>query len=132
MKKNVYDLLERNVVGHEVTKTAAKHIKMHFGNWKKTSESMTIASEVRPSRCTLRDDGLVPCLTAKMGTGGNNVPVLVEEGRKLTVNECLRLMGFNKNFYIEINNHQSYKQIGNSVAVPVISSIASKVIEEIT
>jgi site-specific DNA-cytosine methylase len=41
-------------------------------------------------------------------------------------------MGFNKNFYIEINNHQSYKQIGNSVAVPVISSIASKVIEEIT
>ena len=132
LKKNVYDLLERNVVGHEVTKTAAKHIKMHFDNWTKTSESMTIASEVRPSRCTLRDDGLVPCLTAKMGTGGNNVPVLVEEGRKLTVNECLRLMGFNKNFYIEINNHQSYKQIGNSVAVPVISSIASKVIEEIT
>ena len=93
---------------------------------------MTIASEVRPSRCTMRDDGLVPCLTAKMGTGGNNVPVLVEEGRKLTVNECLQLMGFDKDFQMEENSHQSYKQIGNSVAVPIISSIASKVIEKIT
>ena len=67
-----------------------------------------------------------------MGTGGNNVPVVVELGRKLTVSECLRLMGFGGNFKIRENNHQSYKQIGNSVAVPIVSSIASKVVEKIT
>jgi len=132
LKKSVYDLLEKDVDGHKITKIAAKHIKTHYRNFRKTSEFMTIASEVRPSRCTMRDDGLVPCLTAKMGTGGNNVPVLVEEGRKLTVKECLQLMGFDKDFQMEENSHQSYKQIGNSVAVPIISSIASKVIEEIT
>ena len=80
----------------------------------------------------MRDDGLVPCLTAKMGTGGNNVPVIVEQKRKLTVTECLQLMGFNPDFKMKENNHQSYKQIGNSVAVPVIFSIARKVVEKIT
>ena len=108
LEKSVYDLLEKDVDGHKITKIAAKHIKAHYRNFRKTSESMTIASEVRPSRCTMRDDGLVPCLTAKMGTGGNNVPVLVEEGRKLTVNECLQLMGFDKDFQMEENSHQSY------------------------
>jgi DNA (cytosine-5)-methyltransferase 1 len=132
LTKSVYDLLENDVTGHDVTKIAAKHIKSHYKKFKKTSQSLTIASEVRPSRCSMRDDGLVPCLTAKMGTGGNNVPVIVEQKRKLTVTECLQLMGFNPDFKMKENNHQSYKQIGNSVAVPVIFSIARKVVEKIT
>ena len=132
LTKSVYDLLEKNVNGHEITKIAAKHIKFHYGNFKNSSESMTIANEVRPSRCGMRDDGLVPCLTAKMGTGGNNVPIIVEEGRKLTVKECLRLMGFNQDFQMVENNHQSYKQIGNSVVVPIVASIAKKIIKKIT
>jgi DNA (cytosine-5)-methyltransferase 1 len=132
LTKSVYDLLEKNVIGHEITKIAAKHIKFHYNNFKKSSSSMTIASEVRPSRCSMRDDGLVPCLTAKMGTGGNNVPIVVEQGRKLTVNECLQLMGFNQDFQMKENYHQSYKQIGNSIVVPIVSSIADKVIKKIT
>ncbi|MDA1347165.1 MAG: DNA (cytosine-5-)-methyltransferase [Crenarchaeota archaeon] len=131
-EKTIYDILEKNVKGYEITEIAAKHIKTHYKRYAKTSNNLTIANEVRPSRCAMRDDGLVPCLTAKMGTGGNNVPIVVELGRKLTVNECLKLMGFKEDFHLTENTSQSYKQIGNSVAVPIISAIGKNLLEVIS
>ena len=48
--------------------------------------------------------------------------------RRLTPRECSRLMGFDKSlqseFVIPVSDTQAYKQFGNSVAVPVIESIA--------
>ena len=70
-----------------------------------------LAYEIRPSRCSFRFDGYSPCLTAKMGTGGNNVPVIVQQMRKFTTKECLLIQGFPKTFKIEDNNLNSYKQI---------------------
>ena len=64
-----------------------------------------------------------------MGTGGNNVPVLVNQMRKLTTRECLRIQGFPDWFEIEPNKAQSYKQIGNSVSVPVVKLLAQKIIQ---
>ena len=90
---------------------------------------MIIANEIRPSRCSFKNDGTIPCFTAKMGTGGNNVPVVVEYNRKLTERECLKLMGFPKNYKIRPNFHQSYKQIGNSVVVTIIEELARKMLE---
>ncbi len=77
---------------------------------------------------------LCPTLTANMGTGGNNVPlILTDEGiRKLTPKECFDLQGFPKDFILpELANSHLYKQAGNSVAVPVISRIASRLQETI-
>ncbi|MEQ8351219.1 MAG: DNA (cytosine-5-)-methyltransferase [Leptospiraceae bacterium] len=45
--------------------------------------------------------------------------------RRLTPNECRRLMGFPEDFQIVVSDTQAYKQFGNSVAVPVVSAIAS-------
>ena len=64
-----------------------------------------------------------------MGTGGNNVPVLVTENRKLTTRECLRLQGFPEDYEIKENYSQSYKQIGNSVTVPVIRLLGQEMIK---
>lgn len=64
-----------------------------------------------------------------MGTGGNNVPVLATENRKLTVRECLRLQGFPESYKMKDNYSQSYKQIGNSVTVPVIKLIAKEMVK---
>ena len=88
-----------------------------------------IANEIRASKCNFRSDGISPCLTAKMGTGGNNIPVVVKHGRKLTEKECLRIMGFPESYKIRKNNMQSYKQIGNSVVVPVINEIGKAFVE---
>lgn len=132
LEKYVPDLMERKVVDYEISEKAKLHIKRHYKNFLEKqgiSEFPTLVTEIRPSRCVIRNDGISPCLTAKMGTGGNNIPVIAEECRKLTERECLRLMGFPENFKIKEGVMQSYKQIGNSVPVPVVRRIAEAVIK---
>lgn len=74
-----------------------------------------------------------PTLTANMGTGGHNVPlILTDEGiRKLTPRECFRLQGFPPDFKLpeKMSNSSLYKQAGNSVTVPVIERIANNIIK---
>ena len=75
--------------------------------------------------------GVCPTLTANMGTGGHNVPLIkAKHGiRKLTPRECFNLQGFPIDFKLpEIANGQLYKQAGNSVVVPVIKRIAEQII----
>ena len=52
--------------------------------------------------------------------------------RKLTINECYRIMGFSANFIKHSNVGEQYKQIGNSVAIPVIKAIADSIKEQTT
>lgn len=83
---------------------------------------------------------LCPTLTANMGTGGHNVPLIKDTIgiRKLTPRECARFQGFPDSFIlpgfddmqdITIKNPigQLYKQIGNSVSVPVVARIARSI-----
>ena len=44
-----------------------------------------VAYEIRKSRTSFRFDNCSPCLTTKMGTGGNNVPYLVNHDRFFTI-----------------------------------------------
>lgn len=48
--------------------------------------------------------------------------------RRLTPRECARLMGFKDDFKIPVSDTQAYRQFGNSVVVPVVSSVASELI----
>lgn len=72
-----------------------------------------------------------PTLTANMGTGGHNVPlVLTNNGiRKLTPKECFLLQGYPEDFKLptDMANSHLYKQAGNSVVVPVIERIAKNI-----
>jgi len=71
--------------------------------------------------------GVVPTLTANMGTGGHNVPIILDEKgiRKLTPKECFMFQGYPKTFKLpEITDGKLYKQAGNSVVVPVVQRIA--------
>ena len=92
---------------------------------------LLLSYEIRKSRAAFRFDDISPCLTAKMGTGGNNVPIFVNEMRKFTTRECLRIQGFPEHFQITPNTAQSYKQIGNSVSVPVIKLLAQNIISSL-
>ncbi|MGH2267698.1 DNA cytosine methyltransferase [Campylobacter taeniopygiae] len=51
--------------------------------------------------------------------------------RKLTPREAARLQGFPDNFKITTSDNQSYKQFGNSVAIPVIENIAKLIHKEL-
>lgn len=76
-----------------------------------------------------------PTLTANMGTGGHNVPlILTKYGiRKLTPRECFSLQGFPKTFKLPENVSKTflYKQAGNSVSVTVIKRIAQEIAQAI-
>jgi len=49
--------------------------------------------------------------------------------RKLTPREASRLQGFPEDYIIPVSDTQAYKQFGNSVAVPVIHSIANEILK---
>ena len=82
--------------------------------------------------------GVAPTLTANMGMGGHNVPIIKTSNttfspdgiRKLTPEECFALMGFKdakSKFPPNVTDSRLYKQAGNAVVVDVIQAIADRI-----
>jgi DNA (cytosine-5)-methyltransferase 1 len=73
-----------------------------------------------------------PTLTANMGSGGHNIPIVLDNKmpRRLTPKECFNLQGFPKKFKLPTNiaRGQLYKQAGNSVVVPMVQQIAEEIV----
>lgn len=94
----------------------------------------------------------VPSLKSRMGTGGNNVPIIVkcltaggksgglhsdmtaikvedsDNIRRLTPVECERLQGFPDNWTEGVSDLQRYKCLGNAVTVDVIEFIFKRIL----
>jgi DNA (cytosine-5)-methyltransferase 1 len=76
--------------------------------------------------------GVCPTLTANMGTGGHNVPIIKDKKgiRKLTPLECARIQGFPAHYKIpQLADSALYKQFGNSVSVPVIEAVGRQMMK---
>jgi len=76
--------------------------------------------------------GVCPTLTANMGTGGHNVPIIKNHKgiRKLTPKECFLLQGFPKSFKLpNLADSKLYHQAGNSVVIPVVQRIAENMMK---
>lgn len=50
-----------------------------------------------------------------------------EQVRKLTIEECYRIMGFPDKFKFINSKSELYRQIGNSVAIPMIKAVAEQI-----
>jgi len=76
-----------------------------------------------------------PTLTANMGTGGHNVPLIRDNFgiRKLTPKECFAFQGYPIDKFIlpKIANSKLYMQAGNSVTTTLIERIGYKILEVI-
>lgn len=73
-----------------------------------------------------------PTLTANMGSGGHNVPIILDKKgiRKLTPRECFSLQGFPKDYKLpNLSDSKLYSLAGNAVSVPVVSLISNKIAE---
>ena len=76
-----------------------------------------------------------PTLTANMGAGGHNVPLILTDNgiRKLTPKECLNFQGFPKEYtFPNLAISKCYMQAGNSVTVPLIQRVATNLVKKIT
>jgi len=72
-----------------------------------------------------------PTLTANMGTGGHNVPLILDNKgiRKLTPRECFNLQGFPTSYMLpNISDSNLYKLAGNAVSVPVVELIVNRLL----
>ena len=70
-----------------------------------------------------------PTLTANMGEGGHNVPLILDSNgiRKLTPRECFNLQGFPSSYILpSLSDAYLYKLSGNAVSVPVVRLIANR------
>jgi DNA (cytosine-5)-methyltransferase 1 len=72
-----------------------------------------------------------PTLTANMGTGGHNVPLVLDNKgiRKLTPRECFNFQGFPESYTLpKLSDASLYKLAGNAVSVPVVKLIADRLL----
>lgn len=52
--------------------------------------------------------------------------------RLLSENECKAIMGFPKNFLFPVSRTQMYRQMGNSVVIPVVKSVAKDIMNALS
>ncbi len=76
-------------------------------------------------------EGICPTLLAAMGSRFERIPFFYDDYsvRLITPREAARLQGFPESFILpKEREKQVYKQIGNSVAVPVVSRIVENIL----
>ncbi len=79
-------------------------------------------------------NGIARTLSARYYKDGSEIliPQKNKNPRRLTPRECARLMGFPDDFKITVSDTQAYKQFGNSVAIPVVETIAKSIASQIS
>jgi DNA (cytosine-5)-methyltransferase 1 len=92
--------------------------------------------QLRRSYVRKNMSGMCFTLMANMGEGGHNQPVIKDRWgiRKLTLRECARLQGYEDSWFqipASLSRSQVYKQIGNSVTVPLVARLAESIVQHI-
>lgn len=108
--------------------------KYMYKELKETIKSKDTVYQWRRQYVRENKSNVCPTLTANMGTGGHNVPLIMNDDgryRKLTPRECFNLQGFPKSYKLpnDIPVSQLYKQAGNSVTVRIIEVLAGLIKE---
>jgi len=111
--------LEKDVMGYSIS----KHLQKVYIYKENDGRPEIVTPETEtPSKTLVASYHKIQRLS---GTFVNDGPTGL---RLLTASECKALMGFPKNFQIPVSRTQMYRQMGNSVAVPVVSEIAKEIV----
>ena len=133
LTKTIHDCIDKNVSDTDYFYTTKMK---HFDELVKSITSRNTIYQWRRQYVRENKSNVCPTLTANMGTGGHNVPLILTDSgiRKLTPKECLNFQGFPENYYFPstISRSSMYKQAGNSVVVPLIQQVCKKVVSLIS
>lgn len=134
LTKKLSDLIDfETKIDDKYYYTAEKNPKI----WETLSNGVTkkhVIYQWRRQYVRENKSGVSPTLTANMGTGGHNVPIIFTDNgiRKLTPRECFNLMGYPDSYKLpQQADSRLYKQAGNAVVVPVIQSIGEQIFKAI-
>jgi len=127
-RKHIRDLLEKTKVEEKYYYDESKYM---YNDLKEAMKSRNTVYQWRRKYVRENQSDLCPTLTANMGTGGHNVPLIIDDFgfRKLTPMECFRFQGFDDSFKAppDVSNSDLYKQSGNSVTVKLIEKLAKTI-----
>lgn len=138
-QKFIYpDPIELELQSSDIIKRSVKQHDIYYYTERPMYEHLTSRMKDRMAIYRLTDtevrwtkNRMCPTLTANMGTHKDRVHVVWDDYgvRKLTLRECLDFQGFPKGFYFPktITINDAYKQIGNTVPVPVIKRLAEAI-----
>ena len=130
LTKTIKDCLEENV-----DEKYYYNGKSLFAKLKKEVVKNNTVYQWRRQYVRENKNNVCPTLTANMGMGGHNVPIIINNKgiRKLTPKECANFQGFPEDFKLpNIADSSLYKQFGNSVSVPVIERVAVNIKKALT
>jgi len=114
----VSDILETNVDGYSIS----KHLQESY---------LFKKNDSKPQIIDKNSDIQVNTLVASYHKIQRLTGTFVKDGdtglRLLSKNECLKLQGFPLNFKFPVSRTQMYRQLGNSVSIPVIKAVATNI-----
>lgn len=133
LTKSLQDVIDfENKVDEKYYYTKGKYANNLYERLKEDMDDENAIYQWRRQYVRKNQSGVVPTLTANMGTGGHNVPlVLTKHGiRKITPHEAFNVQGFPTDFKLpdDMVDSRLYKQAGNSVCVDVIYRIAQNIV----
>lgn len=117
-------------VMHDNSKYAKSTKKGRFGIYSYQKTDGSLRFHVGDKAKTQIQEAFYACLDTYAPTIiAGRVPKLWDIRRKLSVLEAKRLQGFPDDFLMPVSDNQAYKQLGNSVSVPVVEAILKAMIE---
>lgn len=124
LEKTIDDIIDRSVKHDDYY-----YYKRDSKYYDELNQKVTTTGIYRidDSGVATRRYSICPTLKANMGTYPDRVPIVRDDFgiRKLTIRECLNFQGFPDTFSFKgVSIENAYKQIGNTVCVPVIKRIA--------
>jgi DNA (cytosine-5)-methyltransferase 1 len=129
--KHIRDFLDENFIHpSDYYEKTDNHIHVKVANAINTGCKDSVY-QYRRHYVRQNKSNVCPTLTANMGGGGHNVPIIHDGARirRLNPKECFNLQGFPSDFILpKISRGQLYKQAGNSVVVPVVEEIAKNIL----
>lgn len=130
LTKSIHDILEK---GKQDDKYYYPKTHQYYAELSKTMTKKETVYQWRRIYVRENKSNVCPTLTANMGAGGHNVPLIKDDFgiRKLTPKECFAFQGYPMDKYIlpNIANSKLYMQAGNSVTTTLIERISKEIIK---
>lgn len=116
---NIGDFLEKNIEGYSIS----HHLQQSY---------LFKKDDGKPAIIDHNSKGAIKTLVSTYHKIQRLTGTFVKDGetglRLLTTNECKAIMGFPSDFIIPVSRTQMYRQMGNSVVIPVVKAIAENII----
>ena len=130
LTKSIHDFLEK---GKQDDKFYYSENHKYYPELQKTITKKDTVYQWRRVYVRENKSNVCPTLTANMGSGGHNVPIIKDDFgiRKLTPKECFAFQGYPMDKFVlpPIANSKLYMQAGNSVTTSLVERISNEIIK---